>query len=152
MAEQIRDGVSCAEHLRGIVSQADPTKMCSPQRKLDLQNQFDHWVVEELYYLIGCEVERNCHGCIINHPSQYQHDCCFMAVEEHVNMFIHLAFRKMDEFDVLAKWYPSLKEAEEADMVESYRLWKTINDARYRLPTPETLQHWSEKVIKAQTS
>ena len=161
--DQLTDGISCAIRLREIVSHADLSKECTPERKATHRKQFNECIVKELCTILCEETKRHCQGCRIDHPSQRRHDCCFMDIEERVETFMFDAFRKLDEITVLANWYPSLQElvpnwypllqeAEEADMVEAYRLWKTINGVRSKIPTPETLRYWSEQVIKSQTS
>ena len=146
-------GLCYAKQLRDIVGEADLSKQCSPQRKQTIQNKFDQCVIEELGHYINEIARQNCQGCKIDHPSQTRHDYCLMDIEEAIEIFLFDAFSKMDEFDILKKWYPALQEMEanETEMVEAYRLWKTINNKESRNPTPDTLQYWSEKVKQAWT-
>ena len=57
-------------------------------------------------------VEKNCDGCLIDHPSQRQHDCLVMQNEEQMLLYFDDAFENVPENDVLRCFMKSLEEIE----------------------------------------
>lgn len=44
-----------------------------------------------------------CYGCETNHPSQVHHSCLMWTKLEHLDMYFHIAYRKINEKELINK-------------------------------------------------
>ena len=65
---------------------------------------------DEMEIKINDLVARNCYGCAIDHPSQRQHVCCMMDLDERVLVYFDEAFASMDVFRVMETVKESLQQ------------------------------------------
>ena len=80
-------------------------------------------MIDELQTLIAEEVHNKCHGCLIDHPSQMQHQLCpFMDRHDHTDMFVETAMTRINPNKI--KWYPLLEEMElkYSEILVAYKL------------------------------
>ena len=145
------EGVHYAEILVNKVVNLELTDV-TPRRKKEIHKSFEQCLVEQLRFLIGEEATLNCNGCRIDHPSQRQHDCIMMFPEDQTDMFMYRAVEKMDQFDVMEKWYPKLEvmDLDDEEILEAYNLWKTIKDKTLLKEDETWLDYWSDKVKEYQ--
>ena len=151
--ETLREnGVSMACELEYKVKGLTCSDDTPARRKSEIQHSFEQCVIFELQCLIMEEVVTHCHGCQIDHPSQKQHDIClFMDSNDHTELFLYDAMDKMNPYNIMEKWYPQVRlmELEDGEILEVYRLWKSIKDKNIITIDKECMDQWSDKVKTA---
>ena len=65
---------------------------------------------EEITSTITSMVLKNCNGCLIDHPSQRQHDCLMMEADERLWLYFQAALESVSEAEVVEKFMNSLKD------------------------------------------
>lgn len=65
---------------------------------------------DEMKIKINDLVVQNCHGCAIDHPSQRQHVCCMMDLDERVLIYFDEAFASMNVNRVIEVVKESLQQ------------------------------------------
>ena len=151
--ETLREnGASMACELEYIAKALTCSDDTPVRRKNEIQHSFEQCVIIELQRLILEEVITHCHGCQIDHPSQKQHNIClFMDGDDHTELFLYDAMKKMSPYDIMEKWYPQVRlmDLEEGEILEVYRLWKSIKDKDIMTIDKEWMDQWSDKVKTA---
>ena len=64
----------------------------------------------EIVYEISNLVAENCNGCIIEHPSQKQHDCIMMESDERLLWYFDSALTRISEGKVMERFMNSLRD------------------------------------------
>ena len=141
------DGITYANDLINKVRKVKVTGEVAPRKK-EIHKTFETCLIEHLRYLIGEEVVLNCNGCRIDHPSQTQHDCVMMDTDDRTNLYLFKAVEKMDQFDVMEKWYPKLQDMElnDQELLEAYRLWRTIKKKHNLKLNESWLDYWGKRI------
>lgn len=65
---------------------------------------------EEIASNISRLVTENCNGCLIDHPSQRQHDCLMMERDEQLCLYYDRALEKVSEANVMKAFTESLND------------------------------------------
>jgi hypothetical protein len=121
------------------------------RRKREIHNTFNKYMCEELITIIKQEVNNNCAGCQIDHPSQLQHELCLLTdTDEHIDMFLVTAIRQLDPYAIMTKWYPFLCEMrlDDQDKIEAYDLWEHIKDRIRFRPSQSWVGELTEQIKK----
>lgn len=143
------DGIVFANELTDKVGKVTNSEKIA-RRQEDLQKSFENCLADHLQQLVEEEASLNCNGCRIDHPSQRQHGCVMMNLEEKADMFLYRAILKMDQYDVMEKWYPQLQtmNLDDEELVEAYRLWKSIKHKRELVKDEKWLDYLADIVKK----
>lgn len=142
------EGVSYANELIERISQVKCSLDTESRRKKMIHRTFEECMIAELQSLIKTEVYNDCWGCQVDHPSQKHHHC-LNGEDEKTEMFLYQAVGKLDPYDIMKQWYPMLKKIEDEDVLEVYRLWKSIKDKNQLKRDESWLAYWTEKVKNA---
>lgn len=86
-----------------------------------------------------------CYGCVVDHPSQIQHQCVILSDEEKVQLCFNDMLQKVDENEILQKWDEAINDLDciSPEIVGSYKL-KIFCD-EWRLNEMKT-QSWKEYI------
>jgi hypothetical protein len=58
---------------------------------------------EEITSAITSMVLKNCNGCLIDHPSQRQHDCLMMEADERLWLYFDAALVSVSEAEIVER-------------------------------------------------
>ena len=107
-----------------------------------LERYFEHFYAMELLLLLPAVVKENCHACRVGSPL---HLCHKLSTKEKVLYYFDLLLRKINEDDILYKWYEAVSELENLspEAISMYQL-KIFNDT-WRETQMKTLP-WKERL------
>ena len=142
------EGLIYVNKLMNRISQVTCPMDSESRRKKDIHRTFEECMVRELQSLINTEIFNECYGCQVDHPSQKHHPVCLNEVDDNIEMFFYQAVGKLDIYDIMKQWYPKLEtiRLEDEDVLEVYRLWKSIKDKKELQRDQSWMNYWKEKV------
>ena len=124
----------------------------SEKRRKDIYNSLEKIIIDELQTLIAEEVHNKCHGCLIDHPSQMQHQLClFMDRHDHTDMFVATAMHRINPNKIMEKGYPVIEEMalKDSEIVVAYKMWLNIKQNVINGFPDLWIEQWGEKVKQA---
>ena len=134
----------------------NPATSALPNRAENIDNLLTKSVVCHLQDMITDEVNKNCYGCQVHHPSQKQHDLCLMTSKEDLTyQFIDSALMNMDPYKIMEDWYPKIQsmDMDDKEHLFAYRLWKhtkeDIEQNKRQLITELWSSWWCNRVLEA---
>ena len=82
--------------------------MCCRQRLIE--EKLLKCYPEEVSAIISMTVLENCEGCLVDHPSQRQHDCLMMEDDQKMWLYFDSALKKLPEAKVVETFMNSLRD------------------------------------------
>ena len=88
----------------------DNKELFLSQRQKRIEQKLLKSYAKEIASAISQLVVENCNGCIIDHPSQTQHECLMMERDEQLCMYFDDALSKISEAKVMEAFTESLND------------------------------------------